>query len=139
MAHKPLTISDEAKVQMPMKTVASLIALVAIGTWAYFGIIETQNRLSTQVELMSKDLIENTEFRIKWPRGQLGSLPADSEQFMLIEHMSGQVEKIEASMEDMMSNTVNIERLQKDVEKILSDIEKLKDKQRTFANGNGTH
>ena len=139
MSKKPLTISDEAKVQMPMKTVASLIALVAIGTWAYFGIIETQNRLSTQVELMSKDLIENTEFRIKWPRGQLGSLPADSEQFMLIEHMSGQVEKIEASMEDMMSNTVNIERLQKDVDKILSDIEKLKDKQRTFANGNGAH
>ena len=88
---------------------------------------------------MSKDLIENTEFRIIWPRGQLGSLPADSEQFMLIEHMSGQVEKIETAMQDMMSNTVNIERLQKDVEKILSDIEKLKDKQRTFANGNGAH
>ena len=96
-----LKISDEAKVQMPMKTVASLIALVAIGTWAYFGIIETQNRLSTQVELMSKDLIENTEFRIKWPRGQLGSLPADSEQFMLIEHMSGQVEKIETATEPL--------------------------------------
>ena len=137
MSNKPLKISEEAAVQMPMKTVASLIAMVAIGTWAYFGIIETQNRLSTQVELMSKDLIENTEFRIKWPRGQLGSLPADSEQFMLIEHMSGQVEKIETAMQDMMSNTVNIERLQKDVEKILSDIEKLKDKQRTFANGNG--
>jgi succinate dehydrogenase/fumarate reductase flavoprotein subunit len=88
---------------------------------------------------MEKDLTENTEFRIKWPRGQLGSLPADSEQFMMIEHMSGQVEKIETAMQDMMSNTVNIERLQKDVEKILSDIEKLKDKQRTFANGNGTH
>ena len=139
MSNKPLQISDEAKVQMPMKTVASLIALVAIGTWAYFGIIETQNRLSTQVELMQKDLVENTEFRIKWPRGQLGSLPADSEQFMLIEHMSGQVEKIETAMQDMMSNTVNIERLQKDVDKILSDIEKLKDKQRTFANGNGNH
>ena len=139
MGDKPLKISEEAAVQMPMKTVASLIALVAIGTWAYFGIIETQNRLSTQVELMQKDLVENTEFRIKWPRGQLGSLPADSEQFMLIEHMSGQVEKIETAMQDMMSNTVNIERLQKDVEKILSDIEKLKDKQRTFANGNGTH
>ena len=135
MGDKPLKISEEAAVQMPMKTVASLIALVAIGTWAYFGIIETQNRLSTQVELMSKDLIENTEFRIKWPRGQLGSLPADSEQFMLIEHMSGQVEKIETAMQDMMSYTVNIERLQKDVEKILSDIEKLKDKQRAFANG----
>ena len=139
MGDKPLKISEEAAVQMPMKTVASLIALVAIGTWAYFGIIETQNRLSTQVELMSKDLIENTEFRINWPRGQLGSLPADSEQFMLIEHMSGQVEKIEAAMQDMMSNTVNIERLQKDVDKILSDIEKLKDKQRSFANGNGAH
>ena len=136
---QPLNISDEAKVQMPMKTVVSLITMVAIGTWAYFGIIETQNKLSTQVELMSKDLTENTEFRIKWPRGQLGSLPADSEQFMLIEHMSGQVEKIETAMQDMMSNTVNIERLQKDVDKILSDIEKLKDKQRSFANGNGTH
>ena len=139
MSNKPLNISDEAKVQMPMKTVVSLITMVAIGTWAYFGIIETQNKLSTQVELMQKDLTENTEFRIKWPRGQLGSLPADSEQFMLIEHMSGQVEKIETAMQDMMSNTVNIERLQKDVEKILSDIEKLKDKQRTFANGNGNH
>ena len=139
MGDKPLKISEEAAVQMPMKTVASLICMVAIGTWAYFGIIETQNRISTQVELMQKDLVENTDFRIKWPRGQLGSLPADSEQFMLIEHMSGQVEKIEVAMQDMMSNTVNIERLQKDVEKILSDIEKLKDKQRTFANGNGAH
>ena len=134
-----LKISEEAAVQMPMKTVASLITLVAIGTWAYFGIIETQNRISTQVELMQKDLVENTDFRIKWPRGQLGSLPADSEQFMLIEHMSGQVEKMEIQMENMMSNTVNIKRLQKDVDKILSDIEKLKDKQRSFANGNGTH
>ena len=136
---KPLKISEEAAVQMPMKTVASLIAMVAIGTWAYFGIIETQNKISTTLELMEKDLTENTEFRIKWPRGQLGSLPADSEQFMLIEHMSGQVEKIETAMQDMMSNTVNIERLQKDVDKILSDIEKLKDKQRSFANGNGAH
>ena len=130
-----LKIADEAKVQMPMKTVASLIALVAIGTWAFFGIQEKLNTHSTQLQIMEKDLTENTEFRIKWPRGLLGSLPADSEQFMLIEHMSGQVEKIEIAMQDMMSNTVNIERLQKDVEKILSDIEKLKDKQRNFANG----
>ena len=139
MAKQPLNISEEAAVQMPMKTVASLICMVAIGTWAYFGIIESQNRMETTLKLMETDVVENTEFRIKWPRGQLGSLPADSEQFMLIEHMSGQVEKIETAMQDMMSNTVNIERLQKDVEKILSDIEKLKDKQRTFANGNGTH
>ena len=130
-----LKISDEAKVQMPMKTVASLITLVAIGTWAFFGIQEKLNQHSTQLQIMEKDLTENTEFRIKWPRGLLGSLPADSEQFMLIEHMAGQVEKMETSMQDMMSNTVNIKRLQKDVDKILSDIEKLKDKQRTFANG----
>ena len=94
MSNKPLQISDEARVQMPMKTVASLIAMVAIGTWAYFGIIETQNKLSTQVELMSKDLTENTEFRIKWPRGQLGSLPADSEQFMMIEDLYKTTDKL---------------------------------------------
>ena len=130
-----LIISEEAKVQMPMKTVGSLIALVAIGTWAFFSIQEKLNQHATQLQIMEKDLTENTAFRIGWPRGLLGSLPADSEQFMLIEHMSGQVEKIETAMQDMMSNTVNIQRLQKDVEKILSDIEKLKDKQRTFANG----
>mgnify|MGYP003315359396 CR=1 FL=1 len=89
-----LKISEEAAVQMPMKTVASLIALVAIGTWAYFGIIETQNRLSTQVELMQKDLVENTAFRIGWPRGQLGSLPADSEQFMMIEDLYKTTDKL---------------------------------------------
>ena len=98
---QPLSISDEAKVQMPMKTVASLIAMVAIGTWAYFGIIETQNKLSTQVELMSKDLTENTEFRIKWPRGQLGSLPADSEQFMMIEDLYKTTDKLNAHIESM--------------------------------------
>ena len=130
-----LKISDEAKVQMPMKTVASLIALVAIGTWAYFGIIETQNRLATQVEIMSKDLEMNTEFRIKWPRGQLGSLPADSEQFMMIEDLYKQVDKLQKTIEDGMHNKVNIEFLTKQMNKVLGDIEKLKDKQRTFSNG----
>ena len=75
MNKQPLTISDQAKVQMPMKTVASLIALVALGTWAFFGIQEKLNQHSTQIQIMEKDLIENTEFRIKWPRGLLGSLP----------------------------------------------------------------
>ena len=130
-----LKISEEAAVQMPMKTVASLIMMVAIGTWAYFGIIETQNKLSTQVELMSKDLTENTEFRIKWPRCQLGSLPADSEQFMLIEHMAGQLEKVELQLESGMHNKVNIEFLKQQVEKLQSDVEKLKDKVRK----NGSH
>ena len=134
-----LKISDEAKVQMPMKTVASLIALVAIGTWAYFGIIETQNRLSTQVELMSKDLIENTEFRIKWPRGQLGSLPADSEQFMMIEDLYKTVDKLNLHIESMALNKVNIEFLRKQMDKVLEDIEELKDKARDmhYKNGNG--
>ena len=134
-----LKISDEAKVQMPMKTVASLIAMVAIGTWAYFGIIETQNKLSTQVELMSKDLTENTEFRIKWPRGQLGSLPADSEQFMLIEELYKQVEKLQIQQESGMHNKVNIEFLTKQLEKALEDIEELKDSNREihYKNGNG--
>ena len=124
---KPLKISEEAAVQMPMKTVLSLIAMVAIGTWAYFGIIETQNKISTTLELMEKDLTENTEFRIKWPRGQLGSLPADSEQFMLIEHMSGQLEKVTTQLEAGMHNKVNIEFLSKQVDKLLADVEKLKD------------
>ena len=134
-----LKISDEAKVQMPMKTVASLIALVAIGTWAYFGIIETQNRLSTQVELMSKDLIENTEFRIKWPRGQLGSLPADSEQFMMIEDLYKTTDKLNKHIESMALNKVNIEFLTKQMDKVLTDIEKLKDASREMKYRNGGH
>ena len=132
-----LKISDEAKVQMPMKTVASLIALVAIGTWAYFGLIETQNRVTTQIEIMNKDLEMNTEFRIKWPRGMLGSLPADSEQYMMLEDLYKTSDRINKQIESMMHNKVNIEFLTKQMNKVLSDIEKLKDKQRTFSNGNG--
>ena len=136
---QPLNISEEAAVQMPMKTVASLICMAAIGTWAYFGIIETQNKISTTLELMEKDLVENTEFRIKWPRGQLGSLPADSEQFMLIEDLYKQVEKLQVAQEDGMHNKVNIEFLQKQVEKLLQDVEKLKDANREIKYTNGTH
>ena len=136
---KPLKISEEASVQMPMKTVASLIAMVAIGTWAYFGIIEKQNKLSTEVELMSKDLTENTEFRIKWPRGQLGSLPADSEQFMMIEDLYKTTDKLNKHIESMALNKVNIEFLRKQMDKVLEDIEKLKDASRDmhYKNGNG--
>ena len=132
-----LKISDEAKVQMPMKTVVSLIALVAIGTWAYFGLVETQNRITTQIEIMNKDLEHNTEFRIKWPRGMLGSLPADSEQYMMIEDLYKSVDRLQKAIEDGMHNKVNIEFLTKQMNKVLTDIEKLKDKQRTFSNGNG--
>jgi preprotein translocase subunit YajC len=133
-----LKISEEAAVQMPMKTVASLICMVAIGTWAYFGIIETQNKLSTQVELMTKDLTENTEFRIKWPRGQLGSLPADSEQFMMIEDLYKTTDKINAHIENMALNKVNIEFLRKQMDKVLEDIEELKDANREIHYKNGS-
>ena len=136
---KPLKISEEAAVQMPMKTVASLITMVAIGTWAYFGIIEEQNKLSTTVELMSKDLTENTEFRIKWPRGQLGSLPADSEQFMMIEDLYKTTDKLIKHIDSMALNKVNIEFLQKQMDKVLEDIEELKDSNREihYKNGKG--
>ena len=134
---KPLKISEEAAVQMPMKTVASLIAMVAIGTWAYFGIIETQNRISTTLELMEKDLKENTEFRNKWPRGQLGWLPADSEQFMMLEDLYKTTDRINKQIENMMHNKVNIEFLSKQMTKDLEDIEKLKDSNREIHYKNG--
>ena len=139
MNKKPLNISEEAAVQMPMKTVASLIALVAIGTWAYFGLHETLNRHSTQIELMQKDLTENTEFRIKWPRGQLGSLPADSEQYMMLEDLYKTTDRLNAHIESMALNKVNIEFLRKQMDKVLSDIEKLKDSNREmkYTNGSG--
>ena len=138
MTKKPLNISEEAAVQLPLKTVASLIALVAIGTWAYFGLHETLNRHSTQIELMQKDLVENTEFRIKWPRGQLGSLPADSEQFMMIEDLYKTTDKLNAHIESMALNKVNIEFLRKQMDKVLIDIEKLKDANREMKYTNGS-
>ena len=137
MSNKPLKISEEAAVQMPMKTVASLIIIVALGTMGYFQMIERLNVADTRLQIMEKDLNENTEFRIKWPRGQLGSLPADSEQFMMIEDLYKTTDKLNAHIESMALNKVNIEFLNTQLEKALSDIEDLKDKVR--ANGNGTY
>ena len=130
-----LKISEEVKVQMPMKTVASLIAIVAIGTWAFFSFQEKLNQHATTLQIMEKDLVENTEFRIKWPRGLLGSLPADSEQFFLIEELYKQTDLQQKRIDDMLHNAVNIAALHKAVEKLQSDVEKLKDKQRSFSNG----
>ena len=134
---KPLKISEEAAVQMPMKTVASLIAMVAIGTWAYFGINESLNKHATQLELMEKDLEMNSEFRIKWPRGLLGSLPADSEQFMMLEDLYKTTDRINTQIENMMHNKVNIDFLTKQMEKALEDIEALKDSNREIHYKNG--
>ena len=133
-----LKIGEEQQVQMPMKTVASLIIIVAIGTMSYFQIIERINKADTRLELMEKDLEENTEFRIKWPRGEMGSLPADSEQFMMIEDLYKTTEKLNRHIENMALNKVNIEFLRKQMDKVLEDIEELKDKNRDmYYNGNG--
>ena len=133
-----LKISEQASVQMPMKTVASLITMVALGTWAYFGIIENQNRMNTKLEIFEKDLNMNTEFRIKWPRGQAGSLPQDQEQFMMIEDLYRTVDRLNKQIDSMMNNRVNIEFLQKQMDKVLEDIEKLKDANREIHYKNGT-
>ena len=128
-----LKISDEARVQMPMKTVASLIALVAIGTWAYFGIIETLNKHTTTLELMSKDLEQNSEFRIKYPRGELGQSSGEAELFMLVEHIAGVVADIEDEIKGMRHKAVNIDFLKEQVKKLNEDVEKL------IRNGSGAH
>ena len=148
-----MKISDNTSVAMPMRNLITIIGAVGVGVWAYFGVIERLNQLETSKEIMLKDIesqveridndvkglvdgdiAQNNEFRIKWPRGDLGSPPADSEQYMLIEFLSGQVEAIQEQLESMMDNKVNITRLQTDMEKALGDIEKLKDKIRE---GNG--
>jgi division protein CdvB (Snf7/Vps24/ESCRT-III family) len=132
-----LKISESAAVQMPMKTVASLIVIVALGTMGYFQIVERLNIADTKIKIMEKDLEENTEFRIKWPRGEMGSLPADSEQFMMIEDLYKTTDKLNKHIEDMALNKVNIEFLRKQMDKVLIDIEKLKDANRDLGYKNG--
>jgi len=143
-----MKISDQTSISMPMRNLISIVAAVGVGVWAYFGVIERLNKLETVTQLAEKDLTQveerlggdiekNNEFRIKWPRGELGSLPADSEQFMLIEHIAGQLEKMSKRMEEMMNNGVNITRLQEDVKALREDVEKLKDKQRELKHTNG--
>ncbi len=143
-----MKISDSTSISMPMRNLISIMAAVAIGVWAYFGVTERITMLETKSQLAEKDVnqaverleseqTKNSEFRIKWPRGELGSPPADSEQFMLIEHIAGQVEKIQNRMEDMMNNGVNITRLQQDVKDLRADVEKLKDGQRSLKSQNG--
>ena len=130
---KPLSISDEAKVQMPMKTVASLICMVAIGTWAYFGINEKLNQHSTKLELFEKDLQQNSEFRSKYPRGELGQSSGEAELFMLVEHIAGILEDVENEIKGMRHNAVNIDFLKEQVKKLNEDVEKL------IRNGTGAH
>ena len=130
-----MDVSDKTAISMPMRNLISILAAVAIGVYAFFGIQERLNNVETRSTLMEADLTKNTEFRIKWPRGELGSLPADSEQFMLIEYMDGQITKMQAQVDAMMHNKVNITRLQEDMKEARENIEKLKDKIRE----NGSH
>jgi len=129
-----MKVSDNTAISMPMRNLLSILGAVGIGVWSYFGVIERLNNIETQGKLMLSDVEKNTEFRIKWPRGEMGSLPADSQQDMLIEFMATQLEGMANEMESMMSNTVNIKRSQQDIEKLITDVEKLKDKLRE-ANG----
>ena len=133
-----LKLGEDQAVQMPMKTVISLIVIVALGTMGYFQIVERLNIADTKIKIMEKDLEENTEFRIKWPRGEMGSLPADSEQFMMLEDLYKTTDKINKHVESMMNNRINIEFLQKQMDKVLKDIEMLKDKNREIIYKNGS-
>ena len=130
-----MKVSDNTAISMPMRNLLSILGATALGVWAYFGVIERLNNIETQGKLMSSDVDKNTEFRIKWPRGEMGSLPADAQQDMLIEFMATQIEAMQEEMEGMMSNTVNIKRAQQDIEKLILDTEKLEDKVRA----NGSH
>ena len=132
---KRLNLSEDTGIQLPAKNLITIIGACLVGAWFGFSVIERINVLETQNKLNSKDIEMNTEFRIKWPLGELGSLPADSEQFLLIEDVVIDVEKIQEQMESMTHNKVNIQRLQKDVEKIMEQLEVVKDKVRA----NGVH
>jgi len=132
-----MKVSENTNIQLPLRNLISIIIAVAVAVWAYFGIIERLKNIETNGKLMISDVEENTEFRIKWPRGEMGSLPADSEQYLLIENTLVEVEKLTERVDGMMNNKVNIERLIKDVDKLSAQLEVLKDKVRL--NGNGTH
>ena len=125
-----MKVSENTNIQLPLRNLISIIGAVALGVWAYFGVIERLNTIETNGKLMIADVVKNTEFRIKWPRGEMGSLPADSEQFLLIEDMIVDIEKLTIRVDDMMNNKVNIERLIKDVDKLAEQMEILKDKVR---------
>ena len=125
-----MKVSENTQVSLPIRNLIGIVGAVAVGVWAYFGVVSRITSMETSLILAEKDLEKNTEFRIKWPRGEMGTLPADSEQYMLIEFMAEQLESMQAEMESMMSNTVNINFLKDQVSKLQSDVEKLKDKVR---------
>ena len=120
-----MKISDNTAISMPMRNLLSILAAVGIGVWAYFGVVETLNKHSTKLELMEKDLEANSEFRIKYPRGELGQSSGEAELFMLVEHMAGLIEGMEEELKNMRNNKVNIDFLKEQVSKLQVDVEKL--------------
>ena len=127
---KSLKLREESGIDLSIKNLVSIIIAVAVSVWAYFGIIERLNIIETNGKLMLSDVEKNTEFRIKWPRGEMGSLPADSEQFLLIEDLISDVEDIQTEIKSMRNNQTNITRLQKDMDRVMDQIELIKDKLR---------
>ena len=125
-----MKLSDSTSISMPARNLISIVAAVAVGVWSYFGIVERLNTLETSRQLMESDLEKAVEFSVKWPRGELGALPADSEQFMLIEYHDGEVTKMKEQLEAGIHNKVNIEFLKEQVSKLQDDVERLKDKVR---------
>ena len=149
MSKDRIDVSDNTAISMPVRNMLAIIGAVAVGLWAYFGVLEritmletksvlTEKDINQHVERLETEVVKNTEFRIKWPRGEMGSLPADSEQFMLIEDLYGTVEKIEKHIESMADNRINIDFLRKQVDKMMADIEKLKDADREITYKNGS-
>jgi hypothetical protein len=128
-----IDVSDKTAISMPMRNLIGIISAVAVGVYAFFGIQETLNKHSTTLELMAKDLEANSEFRIKYPRGELGQSSGEAELFMLVEHMSGLIEQMEIELKGMRNNKVNIDFLKEQVKKLNEDVEKL------IRNGNGAH
>ena len=149
MSKDRIDVSDNTAISMPVRNMLAIIGAVAVGVWAYFGVLEritmlesksvlTEKDINQHVERLETEVVKNTEFRIKWPRGEMGSLPADSEQFMLIEDLYGTVEKIEKHIESMADNRINIDFLRKQVDKMMADIEKLIDADREITYKNGS-
>ena len=136
---KRLDVSDNTSISMPIRNMIAIIGAVCIGVWAYFGVTEQLNQHSTKLTLMEKEMEENTEFRIKYPRGELGQSQNDLEQFMLIEELYSQMERMQKHLDSMANNKINIEFLKEQMEKAQANIEKLKDADReiVYKNGNG--
>ena len=144
MAEKPHELNDNTRFAMPVRNLISMVVAVAFGVWGYFGIIERLNKIETQLVLIDSDLVKNTEFRIKWPRGDLGSLPADSEQFMLIEHLAGEFEKLQDEIDTGKAphdqqQALTLQFFEKRISSLEERMERIRDAIASLKASNGGH